>query len=121
MWDLHHCKRAVDRVKEMAQRMNEVIAKARAQGVFIIHAPSECMAAYDNTPMRQRAKNTPPAKNLPKDIASGCDRIPAEEKGRYPIDQSDGGEDDERRSPGKGRPPARQSEAHLAAPRRRRP
>jgi arylformamidase len=95
MWDLHHCKRAVDRVKEMAPRMNEVIAKARDQGVFIIHAPSECMAAYENTPMRQRAKNPPPAKNLPKDIASGCDRIPAEEKGRYPIDQSDGGEDDQ--------------------------
>src|SRR6266849_487957 len=95
MWDLHHCKRAVNRVKEMAPRMNEVIAKARDQGVLIIHAPSDCMAAYENTPMRQRAKNAPPAKNLPKDIASWCDRIPAEEKGRYPIDQSDGGEDDE--------------------------
>jgi hypothetical protein len=35
MWDLHHCKRAVDRVKEMAPRMNEVMAKARDQGVFM--------------------------------------------------------------------------------------
>jgi nicotinamidase-related amidase len=95
MWDLHHCKRAVDRVKEMAPRMNEVVAKAREQGVLIIHAPSECMAAYENTPMRQRARNAPAAGNLPKNIASWCDRIPAEEKGRYPIDQSDGGEDDE--------------------------
>jgi Zn-dependent M28 family amino/carboxypeptidase/nicotinamidase-related amidase len=95
MWDLHHCKRAVDRVKEMAPRMNEVIARARDRGVLIIHAPSECMAAYENTPMRERARNAPPAKNLPRDIAAWCDRIPAEEKGRYPIDQSDGGEDDE--------------------------
>jgi nicotinamidase-related amidase len=95
MWDLHHCKRAVDRVKEMAPRMNDVVTRAREQGVFIIHAPSECMAAYENTPMRQRAKNAPAAKNLPKDIGTWCNRIPAEEKGVYPIDQSDGGEDDE--------------------------
>ncbi len=95
MWDLHHCKRATQRVREMAPRMNEVIAKARANGVFVIHAPSDCMAPYEQTGMRQRARNAPRAKNLPKDIGSWCNRIPAEEKGRYPIDQSDGGEDDE--------------------------
>jgi nicotinamidase-related amidase/type 1 glutamine amidotransferase len=95
MWDLHHCKRAVDRVQEMAPRMNAVLTKARDQGVFIIHAPSGCMAAYEKTSMRQRARSAPRAKNLPKDIASWCKQIPAEEKGRYPIDQSDGGEDDE--------------------------
>jgi nicotinamidase-related amidase len=44
---------------------------------------------------RGDCQSAPPAKNLPKEIASWCDRIPAEEKGRYPIDQSDGGEDDE--------------------------
>jgi nicotinamidase-related amidase len=96
MWDLHHCKRAVERVQEMAPRMNEVITKARNQSIFIIHAPSECMAAYENSPMRQRAKNALHATNLPKDIGAGCNRIPSEDKGRYPIDQSDGGEDDER-------------------------
>jgi nicotinamidase-related amidase/type 1 glutamine amidotransferase len=95
MWDLHHCKRAVERVQEMAPRMNEVLSRARDQGVLIIHAPSDCMAAYEKTPMRQRARSAPPARNLPKDIASWCRQIPAEEKGRYPIDQSDGGEDDE--------------------------
>src|SRR5205807_2407128 len=83
MWDLHHCKRAVDRVQEMAPRMNTVIAKLRDQGVFVIHAPSSCMAAYETTPMRQRAKNAPKAKALPADIASWCRQIPAEEKGRY--------------------------------------
>jgi type 1 glutamine amidotransferase/nicotinamidase-related amidase len=95
MWDVHHCKRAVDRVKEMAPRMNQVIAKARDRGVFIIHAPSDCMPAYKDTPMRKRARAAPAAKNLPNDIAKWCNRIPAEEKGRYPIDQDDGGEDDE--------------------------
>jgi hypothetical protein len=43
MWDLHHCKNAVTREKEMASRMNKVIEKARAAGVLIIHAPSSCM------------------------------------------------------------------------------
>lgn len=95
MWDLHHCKRAVDRVQEMAPRMNEVVSKARSQGVLIIHAPSNCMVPYEDTPMRLRAKKAPAAKNLPKDIGSWCRKIPAEEKGRYPIDQADGGEDDE--------------------------
>jgi nicotinamidase-related amidase len=95
MWDLHHCKRAVDRVQEMAPRMNAVITKLRERGVLIIHAPSECMAAYEGTPMRERARKAPPAKNLPKEIGIWCKSIPAEEKGKYPIDQSDGGEDDE--------------------------
>src|SRR5207253_7724395 len=95
MWDLHHCKRAVDCVQEMAPRMNAVITKLREQGAFIIHAPSSCMAAYEATPMRKRAKDAPQAKNLPPDIGAWCRQIPAEEKGRYPIDQSDGGEDDE--------------------------
>ena len=71
--------------------MNDFITKVRDQGVFIVHAPSECMTPYENTVMRQRAKSAPPAKNLPKDIATWCNSIPAEEKGRYPIDQSDGG------------------------------
>jgi nicotinamidase-related amidase len=95
MWDLHHCKRAVDRVGEMAPRMNEVLVKARQAGALIIHAPSSCMEPYEKTSMRQRAKNAPTAANLPKDIGSWCHRIPAEEKGKYPVDQSDGGEDDE--------------------------
>src|SRR5262245_3353683 len=56
VWDLHHCKRAVERVQEMAPRMNEVLTKARQQGAFIIHAPSDCMAFYEGTPMRRRAQ-----------------------------------------------------------------
>lgn len=96
MWDLHHCKRAVDRVQEMAPRMNEVVSRAREKGAFIIHAPSSCMAAYESTPMRQRARSAPQAKNLPMDISTWCKNIPAEARGRYPIDQTDGGEDDEK-------------------------
>lgn len=95
MWDLHHCKNAVIREGEMAPRMNQVLEKARNQGVFIIHAPSSCMKPYEGTPARERAKSAPPAARLPDKIAGWCKQIPAEEKAIYPIDQTDGGEDDD--------------------------
>jgi nicotinamidase-related amidase len=105
MWDQHHCLNAVLREKELAPRMNELLSKLRAQGVLIIHAPSSCMAAYKDHPGRKLAQNTPRAANLPPDIGVWCDKIPAEEKGKYPLDQSDGGCDTE---------PAAQAK-HLAA------
>jgi nicotinamidase-related amidase len=95
MWDAHHCLNAVRREEQMVPRMNEVLEKARGLGVLIIHAPSECMAAYKDHPARKRAQAAPKAKNLPQDIGKWRDKIPAEEKGKYPIDQSDGGEDDD--------------------------
>ena len=95
MWDLHHCKNAVMRVAEMAPRMNRVLETLRAQGVLIIHAPSSCVDFYRGHPARQIALNAPQAANLPKDIGEWCHQIPAEKKGVYPIDQSDGGEDDD--------------------------
>jgi nicotinamidase-related amidase len=95
MWDLHHCLNAVRRVEEFAPRLAEVLKEARRRGVIIIHAPSECMEAYKTHPARLHALAVPPAKDLPKDIGKSCSRIPAEERGRYPIDQSDGGEDDD--------------------------
>jgi nicotinamidase-related amidase len=95
VWDAHHCLNAVRRLEEMLPRMNRVVEKARGQGVLIIHAPSSCMDAYKNHPARKRAQDAPAAKNLPKDIDKWCHKIPAEEKGVYPIDQSKGGEDDD--------------------------
>ncbi|MEX2214141.1 MAG: ThuA domain-containing protein [Phycisphaeraceae bacterium] len=95
VWDAHHCLNAVRRVEEMAPRMNQVIEKARGQGFLIIHAPSGCMKAYEGTPGRKLAQSAPKAGNLPKDIGSWCYKIPSEEKGTYPIDQTDGGEDDD--------------------------
>jgi len=95
MWDLHHCLNATRRGGEMAPRMNRVLIAARERGATIIHAPSSCMDAYRDHPARRRAQQTPRAKELPKDIGKWCHRIPAEEKGEYPIDQSDGGEDDD--------------------------
>ncbi len=91
MWDTHHCYNAVTRVEELAPRMNEVLEKSRALGMTIIHAPSSCMEPYKDHSARKRAKDAPAAKNLPKDIGVWCHMIPSEEKGKYPIDQKDGG------------------------------
>lgn len=95
MWDAHHCLNAVRREEELVPVMDQVLSKLRSQGVLVIHAPSSCMDAYKEHPARKRAQATPPAKNLPQDIGKWCYKIPAEEKGKYPIDQTDGGEDDD--------------------------
>lgn len=95
MWDLHHCKNAVVREGQLAPVMNGLLERVRAQGVLIIHAPSSCMKPYEGHPARERAKAAPKAANLPADIGAWCRQIPAEERGKYPIDQTDGGEDDE--------------------------
>ncbi len=95
MWDSHHCLNAVRRCVEVAPRMNEVLKKAREQGVLIVHAPSSCMEPYQDHPGRKLAQAAPKAANLPVDIAQWCRVIPSEEKGIYPIDQAQGGEDDD--------------------------
>ena len=95
VWDSHHCVNAVRRVQELAPRINALANSLRANGATIIHAPSDCMKFYSSHPARERAKSAPTASNLPKDISTWCDRIPSEEAAAYPIDQSDGGEDDD--------------------------
>lgn len=95
MWDAHHCLNAVRRAEQMAPRMNQVLENARNRGVFVIHAPSSCMDAYKDRPGRKRMQEAPRAGNLPGDIAEWCRQIPSEEKGVYPVDQTDGGEDDD--------------------------
>jgi nicotinamidase-related amidase len=62
MWDDHWCKSAAKRVAEMAGPLNEVVKKARARGVFIIHAPSSVTAFYKDTPQRKLALAAPFAK-----------------------------------------------------------
>ncbi len=95
VWDYHHCLNAVRRIGQFVPRLNEVLKAARKQGVIIIHSPSDCMDAYALNPARQRAIDTPKSNFLPADIESWCSAIPTEENSTYPIDQSDGGEDDD--------------------------
>lgn len=95
VWDAHHCLNAVRRMEQFLPRLNDVVKTARADGVTIIHAPSDCMATYVDHPARKRAINTPKAAKLPAEIGKWCSIIPSEEAAAYPIDQSDGGEDDD--------------------------
>jgi len=95
VWDLHHCLNAARRLEEFGPRLNEVLIEARRSGAVIVHSPSDCMNAYKDHPARRRAMATPRADTVPEDIEHWCSRIPAEERANYPIDQSDGGEDDD--------------------------
>jgi putative membrane-bound dehydrogenase-like protein len=90
MWDQHWCKGATERVAEMAPRMNEVVKNARERGAFIIHAPSETMEFYKDTPQRKRALDTPKTGQK----ISRWTRIDPAHEAALPIDDSDGGCDD---------------------------
>jgi nicotinamidase-related amidase/type 1 glutamine amidotransferase len=92
MWDDHWCKSAAKRCAEIAPRMNTIVEEARKRGVFIIHAPSDCMDFYKDTPQRKLAQSAPVAKNQPKDVAAGCRQLPDEPA--LAVDASDGGCDD---------------------------
>ncbi len=95
MWDVHHSLNATRRVAELVPRMEQVLQKVRDQGALIIHAPSGCMDAYEGHPSRERALETPRSSALPPDIGKWCYQIPSEEQGTYPIDQTQGGVDDD--------------------------
>jgi nicotinamidase-related amidase len=94
MWDDHWCKNAAKRCAELAKKADPVVATLRARGVTIIHAPSECMGFYKDTPQRKKMaeiKKVEPPK--PIDLPDPP----------LPVDASDGGCDDDK--------PARQHKA----------
>jgi len=95
VWDYHHCLNAVRRLEEFAPRLDNLLKTARKQGVTVIHAPSDCMPAYQGHPARLRAMEVPQKSAPPAGIKNWCSKIPSEERAVYPIDQSDGGEDDD--------------------------
>ena len=92
MWNDHWCKGAAARVAEMAPTMNEVVKRARDRRVFVIHAPSDVMDFYKDTPQRKRAQNAP-LSPAPTKI-DRWRRIDREKEGPFPIDDADGGCDD---------------------------
>ena len=96
MWDAHHCLNAVRRVQQLAPRIDKLVQTARNKGAVIIHAPSSCMDFYKNHPARLRAMAVPRSAKLPNDIESWCHwKNDCEQSIGYPIDASDGGEDDD--------------------------
>ncbi len=93
MWDKHWCDNATKRVAEMAPRMNEVVRLARERGVFIIHCPSDTMEFYKDFPQRKLAQAAPVAE-APVPLQRWC-RIDPSREPPLPIDDSNGGCDDE--------------------------
>jgi nicotinamidase-related amidase len=82
MWDKHWCSGASRRVDALAERMAPVVSAARASGILIIHAPSETMEFYKDSPQRQRmlaVAKVPVPQPLPLTDPP------------LPIDDSDGG------------------------------
>jgi len=53
MWDKHWCSGATIRVAAMAPRMAALHADARKQGMLIVHAPSDVMDFYQDSPQRK--------------------------------------------------------------------
>lgn len=83
MWADHPCKMAAMRVNRMAPKMNEVVSLARDQGAAIIHAPSNGVKHYEETPFRKRMKQATPAKP-PVPIQGWC-YLNEEHEGPWPI------------------------------------
>ncbi|GHT38250.1 hypothetical protein AGMMS49965_01030 [Bacteroidia bacterium] len=89
MWDKHWCDVSTARFAELAVALNPVLEAARAKGVKIVHAPSDCMDYYAGYPGRKEA-----AKYKDKKIAAlanGNIKLSSEENAVWPIDQSDEG------------------------------
>jgi nicotinamidase-related amidase len=95
MWDQHWCKGATARVAEMAPRMNDLINELRKRGVLIIHCPSDTMKYYEGTLGRQLAQSAPKA--LTSTPLQGWCSLNSVKEPPLPIDDSDGGCDDEPR------------------------
>lgn len=90
MWDEHWCLGATQRVAKLAIQMNKIIKIARAKGIQIIHAPSETLKYYKESPARQRLiiENK-------KEYAHWKKQLQAHKAPKFslPIDDSDGGSD----------------------------
>jgi hypothetical protein len=105
MWDAHWCRSATRRCGELAPRIDAFAKAARSKGALIVHAPSDVMNFYEGTPQRRLAQSAPKVKT-DKPI-QGC-RLDSSREGPLPVDDSDGGCDDEPRCPGKPYPWTRQ-------------
>ena len=82
MWDKHWCTGANIRVAALVKKMEPVLEAARHKGIIIVHAPSETMSFYADTPQRHRILSLP-AFAHPKELNITAPPLP--------IDDSDGG------------------------------
>lgn len=82
VWDNHWCQGAARRVGTLARKIAPVVDTARSHGFLIIHAPSETMEYYRNTPQRRNMLALTPTE--PPAALELADPP-------LPIDDSDGG------------------------------
>jgi nicotinamidase-related amidase len=87
VWDRHWCESASRRCAALAKKMVPVLKSLRAKGVTVIHAPSECMEFYRDAPQRKRVLALPRV-SPPRPLALPDPPLP--------VDDSDGGCDDEK-------------------------
>ncbi len=67
MWDKHWCKTYTARVGNMVPRMNRTLDAARKLGIQVVHAPSDALGPYRDSPQR-KAMQAIPAQPLPQTI-----------------------------------------------------
>ena len=84
VWDHHWCRGAEVRLEALIPRMEQTLAAARHHGMQIVHAPSDTLDFYADSPARARIR-TAPAVTLPEGIAMPDPPLP--------IDDSDEGSD----------------------------
>ena len=84
VWDQHWCRGACERLEEMIERMDQTVKAVRGAGGQIVHAPSDTMDFYAESPARKRAIEMPQVE-LPPDIERADPPLP--------IDDSDQGSD----------------------------
>ncbi len=82
VWDNHWCRGAEERLAGMLPRMNQVVKAAREKGVLIVHAPSDTLDFYRDSPARKRV--------LAAQLLEPPEDLPHEDP-PLPIDASDGG------------------------------
>jgi nicotinamidase-related amidase len=89
MWDDHWCISAAKRCDVLARKTEPLLVALRKKGVTIFHCPSDTMAFYADTPQRKATQKVtlvkPPANRPLADPP-------------LPIDDSDGGCDDDKPS-----------------------
>ena len=86
VWDIHWCAGANRRGLPIAERLETLVTALRQRGMFVIHAPSDCMQFYQDTPQRARMIAASPVEPpAPREIFEPP----------LPVDASDGGCDDE--------------------------
>lgn len=82
LWDRHWCRGATERVAKLVPRVATVVDRFRQRGILVVHAPSDTMKFYEDSPERRAIQALQKAElPTPRQLADPP----------LPIDDSDGG------------------------------